>query len=72
MNPNTSNQISRLLQQLGWVEGTLLAVCVILIVGLTIWALSMKNRSLVLRASVIAGAFGLAFLLIVAVVLITD
>lgn len=72
MNPNTSNQISRLLQQLGWVEGTLVAVCVILIVGLTIWALSMKNRSLVLRASVIAGAFGLAFLLIVAVVLITD
>ncbi len=72
MNPSTSNQISRLLQQLGWVEGTLVVVCVLLIIGLSIWALSMKNRSPVLRASVIAGAFGLAFLLIVAVVLITD
>ena len=72
MNPSTSNQIARLLQDLGWIEGSLVVVCLVLIIGLSIWAFSMKGRSLVLRGGIIAGAFALAFLLIVIVILITD
>jgi hypothetical protein len=72
MNPSTSNQIARLLQELGWVEGTLVVVCVVLIIGLSIWSFSMKGRSVALRAAIIGAAFALALVLIVAVVLITD